>query len=314
MTKLVSIGVDVGGTNTDVGIVDREGKILSRKSLKTGEYLTAESFISQLCFEIKNLISDEEILGIGIGAPNGNFFTGNIEFAPNLRWKGIIEVKNLMKKEFNCPIFLTNDAKAAAIGEMVFGKAKKMKNFILLTLGTGLGSGIVVDGNLCYGHDGLAGEMGHTQAVFNGRECGCGNKGCLETYVSATGIKRTLFELLSRNISETPLRDFSFNALNSKIITDFALQNDSYALESFDITARYLGIKLAEVVAYFRPEAIFFFGGLSQAGDLLLKPARNYMEKYLLPVYCGKISLSISGLSQDAAILGAAAMIWKENL
>lgn len=257
-------------------------------------------------------INNVEIVGVGVGAPNGNYYNGTIENPPNLNW-GLVNVKEDIKKYINVPVAVTNDANAAALGEMKFGAAKDMKNFVEITLGTGLGSGIVVNGELVYGHDGFAGELGHTNVKQNGRLCGCGNKGCLETYVSAPGIKRTVFKLLSIVKSESNLRDVSFNNLDSKIIYDAAREGDIIALEAFDYTARILGLALADTVAYLSPEAIILFGGLANAGDLIIAPVKHYMEENLFGAFKNKVKIIPSGLPEgDAAILGSSALIWHE--
>jgi glucokinase len=317
MTEVV-IGIDVGGTFTKYGIVDRDGQCLSENFTSTDKYAEFEVYLENLHTEITETISQInkpiQIKGIGIGAPNGNYYRGVIENAPNLNWKGTIPFVDKLKEYYpNIPIVLTNDANAAAIGEMIYGGAKGMKDFIVITLGTGLGSGIVVDGNVVYGNDGFAGELGHINVKHNGRECGCGKKGCLETYVSATGIKRTVFKLLTERVIDSELRKYSYNDLTSKMISEAAKKGDKIALEAFETTGRILGVKLADAVACTSPEAIFLFGGLAKAGDLLLEPARKYMEENLFPIYRGKVKLIPSGLQEtSAAILGASALAWKE--
>jgi glucokinase len=317
MTEVV-IGIDVGGTYTKFGIVNHNGHCLKESYTSTEKYNDFNVYLENLVTEIQKVIQTLnktfEIKGIGIGAPNGNYYSGTIENAPNLNWKGTIHIVDKLKDYYSgIPIVLTNDANAAAIGEMVYGRAKEMKNFILITLGTGLGSGIVVDGNLVYGHDGFAGELGHLNVKHQGRECGCGKSGCLETYVSATGIKRTVFKLLAERIIDSELRTFSYNDLTSKIIYEAARKGDKIALEAFETTGRILGIKLADSVAYTSPEAIFLFGGLAQAGELLLDPTRRYLDENLFPIYRGKVKLLLSGLQEtNAAVMGAAALVWKE--
>jgi len=254
--------------------------------------------------------SDFNLKGMGIGAPNGNFYKGTIEFAPNLPWKGTIDLVEKLKQYFNVPIVLTNDANAAAMGEMIYGKAKGLNEFMVITLGTGLGSGIVVDGKVVYGHDGFAGEIGHTIYDPNGRLCGCGRKGCLETYASATGIVLTVGELLLKSTVQTKLREIPANKLEAKHIHEEALKGDRLALEAFDYTARILGLKLADSIAHTSPEAIFLFGGLAESGDDILIPTKKYMEENLLNIFKNKVRLEISGLmGKNAAILGAAALI-----
>ena len=315
--KEVTVGVDIGGTNTKVGIVDREGNFLADSSIPTDGYSDVDVFIYGLHQQIEKLlqpIKDQVVLkGIGIGAPNGNYYKGTIEYAPNLNWKGIVPFVDLLKKHYNLPIALTNDANAAAIGEMVFGAAQNMKDFIMVTLGTGLGSGFVANGQLIYGHDGFAGELGHIVVNPNGRDCGCGRKGCLETYVSATGIKRTVYKLLADHREESILRKIAFDGLSAEMITDAALKGDKIALEAFEYTGRVLGEKLADAVTFTSPEAIILFGGLVNAGELLFKPIRFHMEKSMMNIFKGKVKLIPSGLmNKNAAILGASAIIWNE--
>ena len=251
--------------------------------------------------------------GIGIGAPNGNYYLGTIEYAPNLLWKGVIPFADMLKKIFNVPVVLTNDANAAALGEMIYGSAKSMKDFIVVTLGTGLGSGIVVNGRVVYGHDGFAGEMGHLTAVDNGRLCGCGRKGCLEAYASATGIKKTVCELLAKRNEDSTLRKINLETLTAKEISKAAEKGDTIALKAFEITGEFLGKSLADTVALFSPEAVFLFGGLANAGELIFKPTKDYMEKNLMPIFRDKVKILPSGLTQtNAAVMGASGLIWKE--
>lgn len=317
MKKSAAIGIDIGGTNTVIGLADECGNIPLKTSLKTGDYKKAEYFVEKISKEIKIIkqkISEEyEILGVGIGAPNGNYYNGTIEFAPNLPWKEKIELAKLIEEKINIPVVLTNDAKAAAIGEMIYGGAKKMKNFLMITLGTGLGSGFVVNGELIYGHDGFAGEFGHTIVFENGRECGCGRKGCLETYVSATGIKRTVFEFMSDYNFKSDLRDLTFHEIDSKIIYDKAVDGDQVCLHAFDYTSKILGRQLADAVAICSPEAIFIFGGLAKAGGMIIDATKKYMEASLMPVFRNKVQVLPSALDENnAAILGAAALAFKQ--
>jgi len=252
------------------------------------------------------------LIGIGIGAPNANYYKGIMENPPNLPW-GNVNVIEIVKKHIDLPAVITNDANAAAIGEMKFGAAKGMKDFIMITLGTGVGSGIVVNGELVYGHDGFAGEIGHTIYDPDGRMCGCGRRGCLETYTSASGIKRTVFELLGEFNDESILRNVSFNEMNSKMISEAANKGDKLALEAFDKTAKILAIKLADAIAHTSPEAIILFGGLALSGELIFNPLYKYLELYTLNVFKGKVKVIPSGLSNgNIAVLGAAALIWKE--
>jgi glucokinase len=310
----IAIGIDIGGTNTAYGIVDKEGKILYEDSIPTKGYKDINHYIDRLSDEIhSHLAKPFELKGIGIGAPNGNYYKGTIEEAPNLEWKGTVHFADLINEKFNVPTWLTNDANAAALGEMIYGGAKSMKDFLFITLGTGVGSGIVANGELIYGHDGFAGEVGHIIVKENGRQCGCGRCGCLETYTSATGIKRTALEILADEKKESSLRKYTENEIESKIIYEEAKKGDVVALRCFDITIDILGKALANSVAYTSPEAIFIFGGLAKAEDLLLKPLKQKMEEHLLMVYKNKIKILPSELDgSKAAILGASALVWKE--
>lgn len=314
--KELCIGIDIGGTNTVFGLVDENGDFAAENSIPTKKHQNIDDFIDALSNAINESLGTVKtnyiLKGIGIGAPNGNYYNGTIEYAPNLNWKGVVPLSDMLNQKFHVPVVLTNDANAAALGEMIYGGAKGMKDFIIITLGTGLGSGLVVNGNVVYGHDGFAGEIGHTIYDPNGRLCACGRKGCLETYASASGIKRTAIELLSKD-STSILHELSEEKLSSKDIYDAAVKGDKLALEAFDYTARILGLKLADSIAYTSPEAIFLFGGLALSGDYILKPTKKYMEEYLLKIYKNKIKLELSGLmGKNAAILGAAALIWKE--
>jgi glucokinase len=317
--KELAVGIDLGGTNTVFGFVDRQGNIFAEDRIKTGQYDEIEVFVAALYEKI--LIARDkigngcELIGFGIGAPMGNINKGTIEYAAGLPWKGIIPLADIFHKHTNLPVIVTNDANAAAVGEMVFGGAKEMKNFVVITLGTGLGSGFVIDGKLVYGHDGFAGEIGHT-AIRPGpsnRDCGCGRKGCLETYVSATGLKRSLLKIMADSIQPSELRKYSFDELDAEIIHDAAKRGDPLALRAFKHTGQMLGFKLADVVAHTDPEAIFLFGGLALAKDLIFEPAKEYMEENLLSIYKGKVKLLESQLStQNAAVLGASSLIWTE--
>ena len=317
MEKPYVIGMDMGGTNTVFGVVDARGTVLSKNAIKTGAHTDVNLYIQDLYDELIKLIEAaggvDKFKGIGIGAPNGNFYTGNIEFAPNLPWKGVVPFAKLMTEKFGIPAALTNDANAAAIGEMTYGAARGMKNFIMITLGTGVGSGIVIDGKLVYGHDGFAGELGHTNAVReNGRLCGCGKHGCLETYASATGVARSAREILGSSTTESILRNIPVDSITSKDVYDAAIEGDVVAKEIFDYTGKILGQSLADFVAFSAPEAIVLFGGLSKAGDLIMNPIRENMEANLLPLWKGKIKLLFSELKEaDAAILGASALAWE---
>jgi glucokinase len=317
--KEVAIGIDIGGTNSVLGVIDREGNCLAESCIPTQTHSEIELYLKDLAYDVQRILDDmTEIVvvkGIGIGAPNGNYYNGTIEYAPNLIWKGVIPMVDLMKKQFDYPsIVLTNDANAAAIGEMIYGGAQGMKDFIMITLGTGVGSGIVVNGSLVYGHDGFAGEIGHVLVDPLGRECGCGRRGCLETYASAPGIKRTVFELLADTSKPSQLRSISYDNMNAKTIHDAALKDDKIALDAFDFTGEILGKVLADCVAFSSPEAIFLFGGLANAGDFIFKPTKHYLEENLLKIYKNKIKLLPSQLNgAHAAILGASALVWKEE-
>lgn len=321
--KKVAIGVDIGGTNTAIGVVDGDGNVMVKDSIPTPSHGNLDRYIEELTVAIKELIksvklvnSDLEILGIGIGAPNGNYYNGTIEYAPNLSFQGVVPLVELLKKSFPelDALALTNDANAAAIGEMIYGGAKGMKNFVMFTLGTGVGSGIVVNGDLVYGADGFAGECGHTVLIPEGRMCGCGTKGHLEAYCSAPGMKRTAFEILVRdNAVNSLLADKSYKELDSKMIFDAAEKGDKVALEVFEKTGHWLGQALADTVHHLSPEAVFLFGGPTAAGDYIFKPTKAGMEKYLLPIFKDKIQILPSKLKQgDAAIVGASALVWKE--
>jgi glucokinase len=293
------------------------GNLLFEGSIKTKGHGDIHQYMQKLSYEINKLLTGKEqeyeIAGIGIGAPNGNYYNGCIEEAPNLEWKGTIHFVDLIKEKFNVPAWLTNDANAAAMGEMIYGGAQGMKDFLCITLGTGVGSGIVANGELIYGHDGFAGEIGHTLVVDNGRKCGCGRCGCLETYASATGIKRTAVELLENNDIPSLLRNIDKRGLDSKFIYEAAKKGDPIAKKCFEITIDILGKALANSVAYTSPEAIFIFGGLAKAHDLLIQPLKEKMEEYLLNIYKGKVNILASKLEgSKAAILGASALVWKE--
>lgn len=309
----LALGIDIGGTNTAFGIVDRRGQILAKGSMPTKGYSTVGQYVKALTKEITPFIKKvkrQHITGIGVGAPNGNFYTGEIVNAANLEWYGTIPIAEMFKEAFGLPVTITNDANAAAIGEMQYGVARGMKDFIMITLGTGVGSGIVANGQLIYGHDGFAGEVGHMIAVRDGRECGCGRMGCLEKYCSAPGMAYTAEKWLDVRTDKSLLRDFK-GKISSKIVYDVALTGDKFALDVFDYTGMLLGQTLADVVAITSPQAIIFFGGLSKAGDLLLKPVKKHLENNLLHIYKGKIELLQSALPDtDAAILGASALVW----
>lgn len=293
------IGIDIGGTNTKLGLIHND-QVIASSSIKTQSKETSDAYADELADEIKKLAGTNIISGIGIGAPNGNFYSGAIEHAPNLKWKGIIPLARMIEERTKVKTLLTNDANAAALGEMTYGGARGMKNFIMITLGTGLGSGIVVDGKLIYGNSGFAGELGQTIVVPDGRLCGCGRKGCLETYVSATGILRTAEELAANKFK------------SSHDIAVAAEAGDPVALRAFDETAKTLGIALANFVTFTSPEAIFLFGGLTGSKNLLMSPLKNYFESHLHIVYRDTVKILLSELSEGhAALLGAAALVKK---
>ena len=314
--KEVIVGVDVGGTNSPFGFVDREGNVLGKGSIKTSDFELFEDYLNALLKEVgavAGTLKDVSIKGYGIGAPNGNYYTGSIDNAPNLRWKGKILFSEMVKSRTGIPAYLTNDANAAAIGEKVFGNAKDMNDFIVITLGTGLGSGIFCGGQLLYGYTGFAGELGHTTVIEGGRQCGCGRKGCLETYASATGIVATVNELLNENPNDSLLRGIEKEEIDSRLIYDVAVRGDKLALEAFEYTGNVLGKALANATAFSSPEAIFLFGGLANSGNYIFEPTIRYMEENMLNNFKGTVKVLPSGLKENsAAILGAAALCWNE--
>ena len=308
-----SIGIDIGGTNTDIGLVRDDGRCMAKKNLPTNKYYDASIYVSDICDKIKDLMDENEVTaidGIGIAAPAGNFYTGCIENATNLNFKGVIDLAAMFHDHLDVPIVVSNDANAAAYGELVYGGAKGMKHFVMFTLGTGVGSGIVVDGKLVHGKTGGAGELGHAILIPEGRPCGCGRKGCLETYTSATGIRRTALEMMEANPDyDGALRKVDPKELTSKMVGDAAKYGDPLAIKVFEKTGYWLGIALANAVAFSGPEAIFLMGGPVKAGDVLLKPTRESFKKHLCFVYDGSVDIRVSELpDNDAAILGAAAL------
>lgn len=311
------VGIDIGGTNTVFGIVDARGAIVANGSIKTGSYVQADEYVDEVCKRLKELIGAsvgaDKIKGIGIGAPNGNYYKGTIEFAPNLPWKGIVPLAKMFEERLGIPAILTNDANAAAIGEMTYGAARGMKNFIMITLGTGVGSGIVVNGQMVYGHDGFAGELGHTIIRReNGRLCGCGRRGCLETYCSATGVARTAREMLAASAEPSLLRSIPAEEITSKDVYDAAAKGDKLAKDIFNFTGTLLGEALADFIAFSSPEAIILFGGLAKAGDYIMKPVQKAIDENVLSIYKGKAKLLVSELKDaDAAVLGASALGWE---
>lgn len=314
--KKVVIGVDIGGTNTVFGLVDKTGKVLAEGHLKTTDYPIVKDFVKALVSGIRKLMSgkkDIELAGVGIGAPDANFHRGTIEHAPNLAWKGIVPLADLIKKEIKVPVVLTNDANAAAMGEMVFGGAKNMKDFIVLTLGTGLGSGIVVDGKIVYGHTGFAGEVGHMTVVPGGRVCGCGRQGCLETYASASGLVKTVSLMISEMREDSILRDIPPSKLTSKQIAEAAAKKDPVAVKAMEYTAEKLGFGIVNSIVFTSPEAIFLFGGLAQAGEIIFAPVRKYLAKNNYVLFKNTVKILPSGISEsNGAVLGSAALILNE--
>ncbi|MDE7461573.1 MAG: ROK family protein [Muribaculaceae bacterium] len=319
MNKPYVLGIDIGGTNTVFGIVDARGHVVASDSIKTQKHSNFDDYVHELHHEIMRLLKSNdavnEIQGIGIGAPNANYYTGEIQNTPNLPWgKGIIPLAEKVSQAFGgIPVAITNDANAAALGEMTYGAARGMKDFIMITLGTGVGSGIVVNGQLVYGHDGFAGELGHViMKRNNGRVCGCGRTGCLEAYCSATGVARTAREFLEVRSDPSTLRNLDIEMITSKDVYDAAIAGDKLAKEIFEYTATILGEALADMVAFSSPQAIILFGGLAKSGDLLLKPLKETFEKSLFPIFRGKTKIILSELKEsDAAVLGASALGWE---
>ena len=318
MAKDYVIGIDIGGQTSKCGIVNRRGEVLAKTVIRSDDTEDVAVFVDNLAEALRRIIAEAgvegEICGIGVGAPNGNYYTGTIEYAPNLKWGGakVIPFAKLLSEQMNgIPVSLTNDANAAAVGEMTYGAARGMKNFIMITLGTGVGSGIVIDGNVVYGHDGFAGELGHTCAVrHNGRACGCGKTGCLEAYCSATGVARTAREWLEMTDEPSELR--SLDKISSKDVYDAAKDGDKLALKIFEYTGRILGEKLADFIEFSAPEAIVLFGGLARSKEFLTEPILNAMNANVLPLWRNKVKLVYSSLKEsDAAILGASALAWE---
>src|SRR4051812_43798029 len=311
----LAIGIDIGGTGTKFGIVDRVGNVLFSGEMSTKKHAKVETFIDELYDNLKVLIDKAggtgRIRGIGVGAPNGNFYSGTVEYAPNLPWKGIIPFAKMVEDKFKLPVVLTNDANAAAIGEMMYGAAKGMKDFIMITLGTGVGSGIVANGKLIYGHDGFAGELGHTIIIPNGRlHEGTGKYGSLESYASATGVRLTAIEMMSKTEEPSLLRNIPVDQIDSKKVYEAATAGDKLAKEVFEFTGQILGLALANFVMFSSPEAIILFGGLTKAGNLIMNPTRQAMEANLIQIFKNKVKLLFSNLQEaDAAILGASALV-----
>ncbi|MBE6298865.1 MAG: ROK family protein [Bacteroidales bacterium] len=317
MSKPYVVGIDIGGTNTVFGIVDARGTIIASGSIKTGKHSKIEDYVDELHENLFQLLEKNnavgKIAGIGVGAPNGNYFNGTIEFAPNLPWRGVLPLADMLTERFGIPVALTNDANAAAIGEMTYGAARGLKDFIMITLGTGVGSGIVVNGQLVYGHDGFAGELGHVIVKpINGRACGCGRTGCLETYASATGVARTAREFLEIRKDNSLLRQIPVQDITSKDVYDAAIAGDQIAKDIFEYTGNILGEAFANFTAFSSPKAIILFGGLAKSGDLIMKPIKESMERNMLNIYKNKVTLLFSELKEsDAAVLGASALGWE---
>jgi glucokinase len=311
------IGIDIGGTGTKFGIVDRVGNVLFSGEISTKKHAEVETFIEELHKALSELIEKAggvgRMKGIGVGAPNGNYYTGTVEYAPNLPWKGIIPLAKLIEDKFKLPVVLTNDANAAALGEMMYGAAQGMKDFIMITLGTGVGSGIVANGKLIYGHDGFAGELGHSIIIPDGRmHEGTGKRGSLESYASATGVRLTTLELLNNTDKPSVLRNLNPDEIDSKKVFEAASAGDELAMEIFEYTGKILGMALANAVMFSSPEAIILFGGLTKAGDLILKPTREHMEANVIQIFQNKVKILVSHLKEsDAAILGASALAWE---
>ncbi len=311
------IGVDLGGTNTVFGIVNQRGEVMCFDSIRTQEYLTAEAFVEAGVACLQPLLQQvggiENVKAMGIGAPNANFYSGAIEHAPNLPWKGIVPLADMFSKALGIPVAMTNDANAAAMGEMIYGVARGMKNFIVITLGTGVGSGIVINGQMVYGHDGFAGELGHVTMVRGkeGRTCGCGRTGCLEAYCSATGVARTAREILANTDRPSLLREMEADKITSFDVSIAAGKGDAVAKEIFDFTGKMLGEACADFAAFSSPEAFIFFGGLTKAGDLIMKPIEEAYNAHVMPIFKGKAKFLVSGLmNSNAAVLGASALGW----
>ncbi|WP_332018324.1 ROK family protein [Kaistella sp.] len=317
LSKQIALGIDIGGTNTKYGFVNHRGEILEKGSLKTDEYEKVEDFVDALYNKMSPLMkkhsNQTRLDGIGVGAPNANYYTGTIEQAPNLRWKGIIPFAELMTKKFGLPCKMTNDANAAALGEMMFGAARGMKDFIMMTLGTGVGSGIISGGNLIYGHDGFAGELGHTIIKPGGRKhWSTGSEGSLEAYASATGIAITAKKMRAE-FPDSMLNQYPEEEINSLVVHECAKKGDPTAIEVFRYTGQKLGEALANFVMFSSPEAILLFGGVIKAGDFILKPTKLHMERNLFPIFRNKVKLVFSELDEaDAAILGASALVWEK--
>ena len=312
-------GIDIGGTKTKLGLVDSSGNCVADMNFRTKEYPDLDDFLDKTIQSVNELSnsygSEVNLLGVGIGAPNASNSRGTIEYAPNLYWKGIVPLQEKLQQRLDIPMKITNDANAAALGEMLFGNAKGMQDFIVITLGTGLGSGVVSNGNIIYGYDGFAGEFGHFAMLpEDGRLDGLGVKGGLEAYVSATGLKRTIMYLISKYMDDSRFRGVAFNDLHGEEITAAAEEGDAIALKAFEYTGKILGKALANFTLFSQPEAFFLVGGLANCGKWIFEPTQQFMDQYLLDMYKGKVKILHSGMAEkNAAVSGAAALIWREN-
>ena len=312
MGNNLALGVDIGGTNIAFGLVNDSGNLSWEGAISTASCETPEQMVNAIYDRIQEYSEECNIVGIGIGAPNGNYFNGTIEFAPNLKWKGVLPIASLFESQFKTKAILTNDANAAAIGEMIYGSAKDLKDFVTITLGTGCGSGVVVNRKLIYGHDGFAGEYGHIRVINNGRLCGCGRKGCLETYASATGVVRSIEEYVSENKKQSKI----FSADNPQATDVFRLaeQGDAFCMEIIEYTAKILGEALADFACFTSPQAYILFGGIAQNGPTFTDLVKKYMEGALLTIYKNKIEIRVSDLhDKNAAILGASSLVWNQH-
>ena len=311
------IGIDMGGTNTVFGIVDARGVVIASSSIKTAKHSNFDDYVDELYTEVSKLISEndavDKIHGIGIGAPNANYYTGEITDGVNLPWPTPIPLAQKISDKFGVPCAITNDANAAAIGEMTYGAARGLRDFIMITLGTGVGSGIVINGQVVYGHDGFAGELGHViMKRNNGRLCGCGRTGCLEAYCSATGVARTAREFLEIRSDDSLLRNLDPEAITSKDVYDAAVAGDKLAKEIFEYTGNILGEAMADMTVFSSPEAFVLFGGLAKSGELLMRPLRESMNRNMMSIFKGKPKVLLSELKEaDAAVLGASALGWE---
>lgn len=320
MSKPYVIGIDIGGTNTVFGIVDARGAVIASSSIKTLKHSDVNDYIDELYTEVTRLLEAndavDKIHGIGVGAPNANYYTGMIEKLVNIPWPTPLPMAQMLSDKFGVPVAITNDANAAAIGEMTYGAARGLKDFIMITLGTGVGSGIVINGQLVYGHDGFAGELGHLIVKRNnGRLCGCGRTGCLEAYCSATGVARTAREFLEIRTEPSILRNLELDAITSKDVYDAAMAGDKIANEIFEYTGRILGEAFCDFTVFSSPEAIILFGGLAKSGELLMRPLREAMDKNMMGMFKGKVKVILSELKEaDAAVLGASALGWEAKM